>query len=56
MAVNGFGLPNRLFPATIERPRRYFASTTELLGTLSRVFTEMQDSPALIRPYLLPFC
>ncbi len=35
---------------------RYFASTTELLGTLSRVFTEMQSYPDLIRPYLLPFC
>ncbi|MGD0499468.1 MAG: IS630 family transposase [Bryobacteraceae bacterium] len=34
---------------------RYFASTTELLGTLSRVFTDMQTSPDLIRPYLIPF-
>jgi transposase len=35
---------------------RYFSSTTELLGTLSRVFTDMQTCPDLIRPYLLPFC
>ncbi len=35
---------------------RYFASATELLGTLSRVFAEMQSCPALIRSYLLPFC
>jgi hypothetical protein len=27
-----------------------------LLGTLTRVFTEMQTCPDLIRPYLLPFC
>jgi transposase len=35
---------------------RFFANATELLGTLSRVFGEMQSCPALIRPYLLPFC
>ena len=35
---------------------RYFSSTTDLLGTLSRVFAEMQECPSLIRPYLLPFC
>ena len=35
---------------------RYFASVTELFGTLSRVFGEMQACPDLIRPYLLPFC
>jgi transposase len=35
---------------------RYFASAAELLGTLSRVFAEMQTYPDLIRSYLLPFC
>ena len=29
---------------------RYFASATELLGTLTRVFTEMQTCADLIRP------
>ena len=28
----------------------------ELVGTLSRVFGEMQSHPELIRSYLLPFC
>jgi transposase len=35
---------------------RYFATVTELAGTLSRVFGEMQDHPDSIRSYLLPFC
>ena len=35
---------------------RYFATETELVGTLSRVFREMQSHPELIRSYLLPFC
>jgi transposase len=35
---------------------RYFATETELVGTLSRVFAEMQSHPELIRSYLLPFC
>ena len=34
----------------------HFGSRTDLLRTLSRVFTEMQDSPDLIPPYLLPSC
>lgn len=34
---------------------RYFASTTDLSETLSRVFTEMQACPDLIRSYLTPF-
>jgi transposase len=35
---------------------RYFASPAELLATLTRVFTDMQSYPDLIRPRLLPFC
>ena len=35
---------------------RYFATATELVGTLSRVFGEMQDHPESIRSYRLPFC
>lgn len=35
---------------------RYFATETELVGTLSRVFGEMQSHPELIRSYLSPFC
>ncbi len=35
---------------------RYFANLTELEGTLTRVFGEMQSYPDLIRPSLLPFC
>ena len=35
---------------------RYFETVSELLGTLSRVFGEMQDHPESIRSYLLPFC
>lgn len=34
---------------------RYFTSETELLGTLSRVFGEMQSHPEIIRPCLVPF-
>jgi transposase len=35
---------------------RYFATATELVGTLSRVFGDMQQHPESIRSYLLPFC
>jgi transposase len=35
---------------------RYFVTASELLGTLSRVFGEMQADPESIRSYLLPFC
>ena len=35
---------------------RYFATATELVGTLSRVFGEMQEHPESIQSYLLPFC
>src|SRR6266853_2028472 len=35
---------------------RYFATASELVGTLSRVFGEMQDHPESIRSYLLPSC
>ena len=35
---------------------RYFATEAELVGTLSRVFGEMQSHSELIRSYLLPFC
>jgi len=35
---------------------RYFATASELVGTLSRVFGEMQHHPESIRSYLLPFC
>ena len=34
---------------------RYFAGEEELVRTLTRVFTEMQSYPELIRPSLLPF-
>jgi transposase len=34
---------------------RYFVSRDELVGTLTRVFTEMQTYPELIRPSILPF-
>lgn len=34
---------------------RYFASEEELVRTLTRVFTEMQSYPELIRPSLHPF-
>jgi len=35
---------------------RYFASSDDLLATLTRVFGEMQAAPEIIQPYLLPFC
>ncbi len=35
---------------------RYFQNPGELLGTLTRVFRDMQTHPELIRPSLLPFC
>ena len=35
---------------------RYFASEAELVATLTRVFSEMQAHPIVIRSYLLPFC
>jgi transposase len=37
-------------------PDRYFASPGDLLATLTRVVTDMQSYPDLIRPRLLPFC
>jgi transposase len=53
-----FNPTERLWPHTRKNGthNRYFASATELLATLSRVFREMQTYPELIRPYLLPFC
>jgi transposase len=35
---------------------RYFEDEDELVGTLTRVFGDMQTYPELIRPSLLPFC
>ena len=35
---------------------RYFASQSELVATLTRVFGDMQSYPDLIRSRLLPFC
>ena len=35
---------------------RYFVTVDELVGTLTRVFGEMQSQPETIRSYLLPFC
>ena len=35
---------------------QYFADPTELVGTLTRVFGEMQSRPELIQSYLSPFC
>ena len=35
---------------------RYFANEAELVGTLTRVFGEMQSHPELICSYLHPFC
>jgi len=35
---------------------RYFENEGELVGTLTRVFGDMQTPPELIRPSLLPFC
>ena len=34
---------------------RFFATETELMATLSRVFGDMQAHPETIRPYLVPF-
>ena len=35
---------------------RFFRTEVELVDTLSRVFTEMQEEPQSIRGYLSPFC
>jgi DDE superfamily endonuclease len=35
---------------------RYFENEGELVGTLTRVFGDMQTHPELIRPSLLSFC
>lgn len=35
---------------------RYFEDEDELVGTLTRVFGDMQTYPELIRPSLLSFC
>jgi transposase len=35
---------------------RSFLNEDELFGTLTRVFTDMQNEPNLIRGYLRPFC
>ena len=35
---------------------RYFSQPADLLGTLTRVFGDMQRYPELIRPYLQSFC
>ena len=35
---------------------RYFSEPADLAGTLTRVFSEMQSHPELIRPCLRPFC
>jgi transposase len=35
---------------------RYFSEPAELVGTLTRVFGEIQRYPELIRPCLLSFC
>ena len=35
---------------------RFFAGVDALLGTLTRVFRDMQSHPELIRSYLSPFC
>jgi transposase len=35
---------------------RYFLTETELLGTLGRVFGDIQANPNLIRGHLAPFC
>lgn len=35
---------------------RYFADQQELVGTLTRVFHDMQAHPETIRPYLQSFC
>jgi len=35
---------------------RYYVNTTELVGTLARVFGDMQAHPDTSRGYLQPFC
>jgi transposase len=35
---------------------RYFVSEDEILGTLARVFGEIEACPASIRGYLRPYC
>lgn len=35
---------------------RYFETKAGLVGTLSRVFGDMQSHPELIRSYVLPSC
>jgi transposase len=35
---------------------RYFVTEDEIIGTLSRVFSEIQTRPSLIRGYLQPYC
>jgi hypothetical protein len=35
---------------------RYFSEPAELVGTLTRVFGEIQRYPELIRPSLVSFC
>ena len=35
---------------------RYFTDEQELVGTLTRVFDDMQAHPDTIRPYLQSFC
>ena len=35
---------------------RFFTGLDALVGTLTRVFGEMQSQPQLIRSYLAPFC
>ena len=35
---------------------RYFSESAELVGTLTRVFGDMQRYPELIRPHLQSFC
>jgi len=35
---------------------RDFASREQLVATLTRIFTDMQSYPELIRPSLLSFC
>jgi transposase len=53
-----FNPTERLWPHTRENGthNRYFSNSTELPGTLSRIFTDRQTCPDPIRPYLLPFC
>jgi transposase len=48
----------RLWQYTRKNPThdRYFASREQLVATLTRVFTDMQSYPELIRPSLLSFC